>query len=167
PLIDDVLGDRWLPALGLVQAFAVIAGVDQLGFNWTAFYRAIGNTRPIAVANVCAAVVFLAVAIPLLLAEGLDGLAIGMAATTAVALGVRGFYVHRLFPEVPLVRLALRGAVPAACGAAVVLVAAAPAVPELVLYVLVVGGVTWLLQGDVVREAAGYVARRREPVAVG
>jgi O-antigen/teichoic acid export membrane protein len=166
PLIDDVLGDRWLPALGLVQAFALIAGVDQLGFNWTAFYRAIGKTRPIAVANVCAAVVFLAVAIPLLLSEGLDGLAIGMAATTCVALGVRGFFVHRLFPEVPLVRLAVRGAVPAACGAAVVLLAGAPALVELVLFLVVVGGVTWLLQGDVVREAVGYVVRRREPVAV-
>src|SRR3712207_5616751 len=30
PLIDDVLGDRWLPALGLVQTFALIAAADQL-----------------------------------------------------------------------------------------------------------------------------------------
>ena len=38
--------------------FALIAAADQLGFNWTAFYRALGRTRPIAVVNVTMAVVF-------------------------------------------------------------------------------------------------------------
>jgi O-antigen/teichoic acid export membrane protein len=160
PLIDDVLGDRWLPALGLVQTFALIAAADQLCFNWTAFYRALGRTRPIAVANVVAAIVFVAVAIPLLLAEGLDGLAIGMAATTAVALVLRSVFVHRLFPEVGLTRLVLRAAVPAAVGAAAVLAAGGPAVAELVVYVAIVAVATWLLQGGLLREAVGYLARR-------
>ena len=160
PLIDDVLGDRWLPALGLVQAFALIAAADQLGFNWTAFYRAVGSTRPIAVTNVVTAVVFVAVALPLLLEEGLDGLALGMGVTTAVALGMRAFFIRRLFPEAPLARLAVRGAIPAALGAAAVLAAGAPAVPELVLYVAIVGVATWLLQGSLLREALGYLARR-------
>ena len=160
PLIDDVLGDRWLPALGLVQTFALVAAADQLCFNWTAFYRAVGRTRPIAVANVVAAVVFVAVAIPLLLAEGLDGLAIGTAATTAVALALRVVFVHRLFPEVPLVGIAARGAAPAAVGAAAVLAAGAPAPAELALYVAIVAAATWLLQGGLLREAVGYLARR-------
>ena len=160
PLIDDVLGDRWRPALGLVQTFALIAAADQLCFNWTAFYRAVGRTRPIAVANVVAAVVFVAVAIPLLLAEGLDGLAIGMAATTAVALVLRSVFVRRLFPEVQLAPLVLRALVPAAAGAAVVLAADGPAVAELAVYVALVGVATWLLQGGLLREAVGYLARR-------
>jgi O-antigen/teichoic acid export membrane protein len=81
-LITDVLGERWLPALGLLQVFALIAAADQLGFNWSAFYRAVGRTRPMAIVNVTMAVVFCAVALPLLLSEGLRGLAIGMAVTT-------------------------------------------------------------------------------------
>ena len=157
PLIDDVLGGRWHPALGLVQTFALIAAADQLAFNWTAFYRALGRTRPIAVANVAAAVVFVGAAIPLLLAEGLDGLAIGMAATTAVALAVRAYYVRRLFPEVPLLRSAARAAAPAAVAALAVLGAGAPAVAELALYAVVVAAVTWALQGRLLREALGYV----------
>ncbi len=160
PLIEEVLGDRWLPALGLVQVFALIAAADQLGFNWTAFYRATGSTKPIAVANVVAAVVFVSVAIPLLLAEGLDGLAIGMACTTAAALALRAFFVHRLLPEVPLARMAMRGAAPAALGAAAVLAADAPVVAELALYVVLVGAATWALQGALFREALGYLARR-------
>jgi lipopolysaccharide exporter len=160
PLIDDVLGDRWRPALGLVQAFALISAADQLGFNWTAFYRAVGDTRPIAVANVAAAAVFVSVALPLLLTEGLDGLAAGTAATTAVALALRAVFVRRLFPGVPLARLTARAAVPAALGAAAVLAADAPAAAELALYLALVAAATWLLQGGLLREAAGYLAPR-------
>ena len=156
PLIDDVLGERWRPALGRVQTFALIAAADQLCFNWTAFYRAVGRTRPIAIVNVVAAVVFAAVAIPLLLAEGLDGLAIGMAATGATGLVVRAFYVRRLFPGEPLLRLALVAAVPAALGAACVLALDAP----FPVYVVVVAAATLVLQGELLREALGYFARR-------
>jgi O-antigen/teichoic acid export membrane protein len=160
PLIDDLLGERWRPALGLVQTFGLIAAADQVCFNWTAFYRALGRTRPIAVVNVAAAVVFVAVAIPLLLAEGLDGLSIGLAVTTAVALVLRSVFVRRLFPEVPLVSLTLRAVAPAALGAVAVLALGAPAVPELVLYLALVAAATWLLQGGLLREALGYLARR-------
>jgi O-antigen/teichoic acid export membrane protein len=156
PLIDDVLGAQWRPALGLVQVFAVIAAVDQLGFNWSAFYRAIGRTRPMAVVNFTMMVVFLGVAIPLLLARGLDGLALGMAITTACGLLLRWFYVHRLFAGAPLVREALKTAVPTALGALAVL----GVTQNVVLYVAVVAAATWLLQGSLLREALGYLARR-------
>ena len=156
-LIVDLLGERWRPAIGLVQVFAVIAAADQLGFNWTAFYRALGRTRPMAIVNGTMAVVFLAVAIPLLLSDGLDGLALGMAITTASGLALRLFFVHRLFPGAPLLREALRTAIPTALGVlAVVGVAWNP-----LLYVAVVAVATWLMQGSLLREAIGYVVRRR------
>ena len=157
PLIDDVLGAQWRPALGLVQVFAVIAAVDQLGFNWTAFYRALDRTRPIAVVNTTMMVVFLAVALPLLVSRGLDGLAIGMAITTASGLVLRWFFIRRLFGGgALLVREAVRAAIPSGLGAGAVLVLA----PSLVLYVAVVAAATWLLQGSLLREALGYLARR-------
>jgi O-antigen/teichoic acid export membrane protein len=160
PLIDDVLGSQWRPALGLIQAFALLAAADQLGFNWTAFQRAVGNTRPIAVVTVVMMVVFLAVAIPLLLTEGLRGLAIGMACTTATGLAGRWVALRRLFGPLPLGRLALRSLVPSALGAGIVLALSAPAIPELLLFACVVAGLTWLLQGGLLREALGYLARR-------
>ena len=156
-LIDQVLGERWRPALGLVQVFAVIAAVDQLGFNWTAFYRATGDTRPMAVVNVTLMVVFLAVAIPLLLTDGLRGLGIGMAVTTASGLVLRAYYVRRLFgPGTPLLRAAVRAAIPTALGAGVVLLVDR----QVVLYAAVVLAATWLLQRPLLREALGYLARR-------
>jgi hypothetical protein len=105
-------------------------------------------------------VVFVAAAIPLLLAEGLDGLAIGMAATGATGLVLRWWYVRRLFPGEPLGRLVGVAAVPAALGALAVLAAEAPALAEAALYVVVVGGATVALQGGLFREALGYLARR-------
>ena len=155
-LIVDLLGERWRPALGLIQVFALIAAVDQLGFNWTAFYRALGRTRPIAVVNVTMAVVFVSVALPLLVSRGLEGLALGMAITTAAGLVLRLFFVQRLFPGAPLVREAARAAVPTALGAAAVVLV----VEHVALYVALVAAATWLLQGPLVREALGYLGRR-------
>lgn len=160
PLIDDVLGAQWRPALGLVQAFALLAAADQLGFNWTAFHRAVGDTRPIAIVTVAMAVVFLAVAIPLLMSEGLPGLAIGMACTTFTGLAGRWIFLRRLFGPLPLGRTAVRAAVPAGLGAAVVALVDVPAIPALVLYAAVVVLATWLLQGGLLRESIGYLARR-------
>ena len=155
-LVIGALGDRWRPALGLIQAFALVAAADQLAFNWTAFYQALGRTRPMAVANTVMAIVFCAVALPLLVADGLDGLAAGMAATTAVALVVRVHYVRRLFPGVPLAGHALRSMVPTALGAAAVLLGAR----HPLAYLAVVVAATWVLQRDLLREAFGYLARR-------
>jgi O-antigen/teichoic acid export membrane protein len=155
-LIEHVLGSRWEPALGLIQVFAVIAAVDQLAFNWTAFYRALGRTRPVAVVNVAMAVVFVCVALPLLVSRGLGGLELGLAITTGVGLVLRSYFVRRLFPGAPLGREALRALVPTALGAAAVLLVAT----NLVLYVAVVAAATWVLQGSLLREALGYLARR-------
>lgn len=160
PLVDDVLGERWRPALGLIQAFALLAAADQLGFNWTAFQRAIGETKPIAVVTVAMMVVFLAVAIPLLLTDGLRGLAIGMAFTTFTGLAGRLVYLRRLFGPLPFGRLAVRSLIPSALAAGAVLLLSAPALVELALFVLVVAGATWLLQGGLLRESLGYLARR-------
>jgi O-antigen/teichoic acid export membrane protein len=160
PLVVDGLGPRWEPAVGLVQAFALVAAADQLFFNWTAFHRALGLTRPMAVTNVVMMVVFLAVALPLLLAEGLEGLGIGMGVTTAVGLLLRSFYMRRILPGVGLARLAAVSAVPAALGAAVVLLASAPLAAEVALYLAVVAVATLALQGGLLREAVGYLARR-------
>jgi O-antigen/teichoic acid export membrane protein len=43
-LVRDVLGDRWLPAVVLIQAFGLMAAANQIGFNWDVFYRARGET---------------------------------------------------------------------------------------------------------------------------
>jgi hypothetical protein len=79
---DDLvhaLGPRWYGAAGVIRAFGLIAAAAHVGFNWHAFYRARGDTRPLAVVAVLLMVVFLAVAVPLTYSDHLNGFAWGMA----------------------------------------------------------------------------------------
>ena len=99
-LVSLVLGDRWQPAVVLLQGLAVAGAIQQLGFNWFSFYRARGETGPPAVEAVVGALAFLVLAVPGLLVDGSDGFVIGRVAAVVIATGVRWFYVRRLLPGV-------------------------------------------------------------------
>ena len=58
-LVRFVLGERWRPAVVLLQVYGVTAAINHVGFNWTAYFRAIGRTRPIAVGDRRATAVFI------------------------------------------------------------------------------------------------------------
>ncbi len=60
-------------------------------------HRAEGRTRPIAVVAALSMVTLCAVALPLMATDGLDGLAIGMAATAAVSLVARSLFLMAFF----------------------------------------------------------------------
>jgi O-antigen/teichoic acid export membrane protein len=169
-LIDFGIGERWRPALGLIQAFGLIAAANHIGFNWTAFYRARGETRPIAVISVVTMVVFVAVAIPLLASDGLRGLALGMGITTAVSLALRTWYLTRLFPGFRMAHHAARAIAPTvpAAGAVLALRAATGAhrtlglaIAEVALYLALTVIATLALERPLLREMLGYLRRGR------
>ncbi len=120
-LVSRVLGAEWNVAVILLQAFGLTAAVGQIAFNYGAFYRAIGQTRPIAVITVAALLTFLAVATPLTFTSGLDGLAVGTVAMALVALAFRVHYIRALFPGFRILRHILRAVTPTLPAAAVVL----------------------------------------------
>ncbi|MFL5420125.1 MAG: oligosaccharide flippase family protein, partial [Myxococcales bacterium] len=60
-LVHFVLGDRWEPAIVLLQAMGVVVALNQLGFNWAAFLRARNETRPIAVVAAVTALSFVGI----------------------------------------------------------------------------------------------------------
>jgi O-antigen/teichoic acid export membrane protein len=164
------IGDQWRSGVGLIGAFGAIAGISHIGFNWDAFYRARGETRPIAIWSFLCMVSFVAVAIPLLAVDGLDGLAIGMGVMAAVSLAIRLFYLGRLFPAFDIARHVLRAIAPTVPAAAAVLAVRLPlgsdrtpgrAVAELALYLVVTVALTWWLERDLLREVLGYL--RRDP----
>jgi O-antigen/teichoic acid export membrane protein len=166
-LVRDVLGERWLPAVVLIQAFGLMAAANQIGFNWDVFYRARGETRPIAVTGAVSMVVCLVTTIPLILVDGLDGFAIGMAAMMVALLGLRRHYLRRIFPGVSLVRHSARAILPTVPAAALVLGArqlesgrsASQAIAELVLFVGVTVATTAVVERRLVREFVGYLRR--------
>ena len=165
-LLVGVIGSEWRPGVGLLQATAVALALHQIGFNWQAFYRARGDTRPIAVAGLIGIASFLAITLPLLLAEGLDGLALGVLLSEGVYLVMRMSYLRRLFPALRAVRYLLRAVAPSLPAVGAVLLVrllthgdrdTLQPLLEVILYVGLTAAGTWRLERGLIREALSYL----------
>jgi O-antigen/teichoic acid export membrane protein len=169
-LVSFGIGERWRAAVAVLQVYGVTAAVNHIGFNWTAYFRALGRTRPIAVANFAALLGFLVTGIPLLFVFGLRGFAAGIAFQALVHLAVRAVYLERLFHGFAFLRHALRAVLPTVPAVAVVVGlrllesggrTVELALGELALYLLVTVAATWYFESTLLREAVGYVTGRR------
>jgi O-antigen/teichoic acid export membrane protein len=162
-LVPGLLGHKWSRAVVLVQAFGLAAAANQIAFNWSAFYQARGETRPIAVFGAVTAAVYLGAAIPLLVTHELDGFAIGMGIATLAGIVVRLAYVKRLFPDLALARFVGRALLPTVTASGLVLavrhglgVDAVGAQVAVFAAALLIG--TWASERTLVREALGYLS---------
>jgi O-antigen/teichoic acid export membrane protein len=106
-LVSFVVGEAWRDAEILIQGLAIAGLLQHLGFNWFAFYRAHGDTRPPAIEAVAGAVAFAALAVPGLLLAGAEGFVAGRVLAVLAALAVRARFVRRMLPDVRLADLAL------------------------------------------------------------
>lgn len=168
-LVTLGLGPEWEPSIVLMQATGIAAAAHQLGFNWSAFYRARGDTKPIGVYAGVGAAGFLLVTLPLMLAFELDGLAIAILAVEAMLLATRWAYLRRLFPRLRFGRHAVRALAPVVPAVAVVLLLRASGIAdertvlgafaEALLYCVLVLGVTAVSERPLLRELAGYLRR--------
>jgi O-antigen/teichoic acid export membrane protein len=111
-LIRFVLGDEWEPAIVLLGGLAVATAIQQLGYNWFAFFRARGESWPQAVESAAFAGSFALLAVPGQLVWGSWGFVVGRIGCSLCVLAVRGAYVRRLLPAVSMLRLAARAALP-------------------------------------------------------
>jgi lipopolysaccharide exporter len=175
-LVHFVLGDRWESAVVVLQAFGVITALDQVGFNWTAFLRALDYTRPMATIAVLDVIVFCAVTAPLLIVFGLEGFAVGVLVGQLVNLAARTWYLRVMFPAFVLARQAARAVAPTVPAVAVVLLSrliengertAAIAGVELTAFCLVTIAATIVFERSLLREVLGYLRRRSGAPAVG
>ncbi len=167
-LVRFVIGEKWRPAVGLLQITGLVAAINHIGFNWDDYFKARSNTMPLAVATVVSTVVLLAVGLPLLFADGLTGLGIGIAAGALSNLVLRAWYLSTLFRGFEFIRHALRAILPTLPAVAVVLVmravegsprTAAMAAAELAAYVVVTVLATWRTEGPLLSEVVGYLRR--------
>src|SRR3954454_12606485 len=168
-LVNFVLGDQWRPAISILAALGLVAAARQVAFNWQIFMRAVGYTRPIFFVALANAVVFVAIIIPCVIAFGLTGYAIGMAAATLVELLGRTYFLKRLFPDFSMTRQVVRAVVPCVPGAAAVLAiravfgvetTLAAALSMAALYALLTIAATALVERSLLREMAGYLRGR-------
>jgi O-antigen/teichoic acid export membrane protein len=163
-LIHYVLGAKWRSATSLIQITGLVAALNHIGFNWDDYYRARGETRPVAVVAVASVIVTLGAGIPLLLADGLTGLAWGIGAGAAAALVVRSVYIAALFDGFDLMLHAWRALIPVIPATAVVLAIRALsneglglALAEFAAYIAVVIGASAVSERALLREAVGYL----------
>jgi len=168
-LVRFGLGHKWVPAVRLIQVFGLIAASHQVAFNWTAYLRARGDTRPIAAVNVVVMLAFVAAMIPLTILDGLNGFAIAMAITAAVALVGRTVVLGRLFPGFGMIRHSARAVAPSVPAAAAVLgmrmlesgpPARGVAFAEVGVYVVVTLLATYAFERPLLREVVGYLRAR-------
>lgn len=163
-LLTAALGEKWREAGVLMQTFGAAAALSQVAFNWTAFYRAAGETRPMAVYGVIGTVAHIAIALPLLVAFGLEGLGAGMLAVAAVGVLVRLVYVKRMFPELGLVAMIARSALAALVASAAALalrhIPESDVVVQALAFTLVFAALTWARERALLREGVGYIAGR-------
>jgi PST family polysaccharide transporter len=165
------IGEKWHPAVALLQITGLLAAINHIGFNWDDYFRARGSTRPLAVTMVATTLAVLGVGLPLLFSDGLTGLAIGIAAGGAVSLVLRAYYVSQLFRGFAFLGHAVRAVVPTVPAVGAVLLMRALesgprregiAFSELAVYVLVTLAVTWLLERPLLQEVIGYLRARPE-----
>jgi O-antigen/teichoic acid export membrane protein len=175
-LVRYGLGERWHAAIPLLVAFGITAAVGQLGFNWDDYFRAIGNTRPMAWTAAITAMSFLAAVIPFIYLWGLTGFAIAIGIQTLVNVGCRMFYLRRLFDGFAVLRHAARAAAPTLPAVAVVLIIRAirpgtthggEILAQLLLYALLVSGATWILERGLLLEMREYLRRHSSQMAEG
>jgi PST family polysaccharide transporter len=171
-LVQFGIGEKWHDAVPILQAFGLAAAIAHLGFNWDAYFRARGETRPIGLAAFLAMVAFLVTAIPLLYEYGLKGFVVGIVFQSLVHLCCRLWYLRRLFGSFDVARHAARAIGPSIPAAAAVglmrLVetghrSAGVAVAEIAVYLVVTFAATLTMEGPLIREIGGYLRRRAAP----
>jgi len=169
-LVHFLLGEKWRPAVTLLQVTGVTSAVGHIGYNWDAYMRATARTKSIAVASVASMIAFVTIGLPLLFKYGLRGLAMAIAVQLAANMVVRAYYLRQLFNGFTYINHAMRAMLPTI--PAVLAVFAMReiesgertfpiAVAELFVYMAVTVVITVWTERALLREAVGYVRRRR------
>jgi O-antigen/teichoic acid export membrane protein len=168
--VHHVIGEKWRFAVPLIAIAGAAAVVNQVGFNWTAFFRAIGDTRPLAVASVVGVAVTLAVGVPLMVEHGITGFGVGVASSAVVGVALRLWYLRRIFPGVAFVGHVVRGIGPTVPAVAAILAlraidggARTPSrvAVEALLYTALVVVATYASERPLLREAVDYLRHSR------
>ncbi|MFZ0042351.1 MAG: hypothetical protein WAK93_13655, partial [Solirubrobacteraceae bacterium] len=167
--VHYVIGEKWRFAVPLITVVGINAVINQIGFNWTAFFRALDNTRPIAVAGVINLAAVLAIAVPLLVIDGLTAFAIGLGVAAVIGVLTRVWYLRQIFPSLSFLAHIARGIGPTLPAVASVLAirlvvpghgGLARVIAEVAIYAAVAVIATYVSDRRLLRESIGYLRGR-------
>jgi O-antigen/teichoic acid export membrane protein len=176
-LVSFGIGEHWRPAVPIIAVFGLIAAVNHLAYNWDDYFRALNDTKPIAIWGWANLATTLVATLPLLLIFGMTGFAVGMAINTIVSLAVRVHFLTRLFPGFEMLRHAARAIAPTIPAADAVLIMRllsmhhhrtfAMAIAEIASFVLITVVATAALERSLMREVLGYLRPAAVPQVSG
>ena len=173
-LVHFALGERWLPAVPLLEILGLVTAANHVGYNWSVFVKCRGQTWPIAITAAVTAAVTIAAAIPLMYSAGLVGIGYAFALGTLVGLVQRGVIIAWLFEGIQLLPHLLRSFAPTAVAVVPILAlramhgheqTLAAAIAMFALYIGVTITATGWLERPLLAEAVGYLTRRRPRLA--
>jgi O-antigen/teichoic acid export membrane protein len=173
-LVHFVIGNHWRGAIGLLQVWGVLAAVNHLGFNWSAFFRARGDTRPIGRVAILNLVAFGIPAVFLTHSYGMHGFEAALSIMIASSVAARMWYLRRIFPDFRVWWHCLRAVAPTLPALGITLGMRAlwtgprtlqMAIAELVVYTLTTIAFTWVFERSLMREVIGYLRRNSGPPA--
>jgi O-antigen/teichoic acid export membrane protein len=153
-------------------AMGLIAALSQIAYNYSVFLRAVNQTGPMFRLALLGVLSFGLITVPLIIAFGLTGYALGWGALTLIQVAGRCWYMARLFDGFKVGRHLARAIAPSVPAAAVVLLlrVAEPGhrslpvvIAELVLYAGVTLGATVALERSLISEVASYLRGRARP----
>lgn len=174
-IVTFVLGEKWRSVEDLLVVIGLSVGLGQVAFNWAMFFRATNYTRPIFAVTLVNVVVFLLVLALASSEFGLMGYGIAFAASTAVQVLLRSYYIHRLIGGFAVLGHTVRAMLPVVPPAALVLImrigdqadrGLTQALTELLVFCLVAVASTALLERRLLAEVVDYLRRGAEPKGV-
>lgn len=168
-IVRYVIGTKWHFAIPVLVAFGIVAAIDQIAFNWTAFLRALNMTGPMARLGAAQVVVFLVVTVPLFAVFGLRGFAAGWIVLGVATVLLRAHYLRAIFPGFRFARHAARAIAPNLPAVAVVLAMRAAhlgaagttaAALQFGIYLVVTVLASVVCERALLREVLGYLRPR-------
>ncbi len=111
-LVEFVLGEKWQPAVSLLQILGLAVGIGQFAFNWNLFFQAKGETKPLAISGLVALATFAVATVPLMIAFDLDGYIAGTVIGLLAQLITRAVYLGRIFDDFSPLHHLIRALVP-------------------------------------------------------
>jgi len=175
-IVHHLFGHRWHGAVYPLQAFGLAAAINQIAFNWTAFHRALGDTKPIAHSTTVMGIGVLGIAVPLLITHGVNGYATGMGLAILLMLAARLYFLSKLFPLRGVLANTLHGILPTLPAVLVVVGlrmslwggprGAEQFIGELAVFVVCTAAVTMYSERALLREFRASLGGGREASAV-
>ena len=169
--IIDAIGEEWRLAEPLLQIAGGIFAIQVVGFTWQSFYAARGETKPTLYAALLNVLAFAAATLPLMLVIGIEGVLWGQAIAAVAQLGLRAFYLRRLFSGFSIIRHIVRAVAPVVPAVVAVLAikqlvgerSPGWALIELAVYGCLVAAFTYRGERSLIHETLGYLRRAVGP----